>query len=55
MDKITKKNYSLYKKHNISKITILTVGNSYKFDIDKITFEALPYREWAIIDKESNI
>ena len=51
----SQKNYSLYKKHNISKITILTVGNSYKFDIDKITFEALPYREWAIIDKESNI
>jgi hypothetical protein len=51
----SQKNYSLYQKHNISKITILTVSNSYRFEIDKITFEALPYREWAIMDKESNL
>jgi hypothetical protein len=51
----SQKNYSLYKKHNVSKITILTVSNSYLFEIDKITFEALPYREWAVMDKESVI
>ena len=44
--------YSLYKKHNISKVSIITVANSFEFDIEKLHFEAIPYTEWSIIDDD---
>jgi hypothetical protein len=44
--------FSLYKQHNIVKITIITVANSYSFSIGKLFFEALPFDEWSIISTE---
>jgi len=43
--------FNLYKKHKIQKVTIITVANNFKFDIDKIEFEAIPFTEWSIIDE----
>ena len=43
--------YSLYKKHSISKVTIITVANSFHFKIENLIFEAIPYTEWSIIDE----
>ena len=43
--------FNLYKKHKIDKVTIITVANSFSFTIDKITFEAIPFTEWSIIDE----
>jgi len=51
----SKKNYSLYNKHNISKVLILTINNNYQFQINNLYFEAIPYREWTIMDYESFI
>ncbi len=45
--------FSLYKKHGIKKITIVTVANSYAFGIEKLHFEALPFNEWSIGHAES--
>jgi len=44
--------FSLYRKHNIKKITIVTVANSYVFNIEKLYFEALPFSEWSISHTE---
>jgi len=44
--------FSLYKKHGIQKVTIVTVANSYRYDIEKISFEALPFYEWSILNEE---
>jgi len=44
--------FSLYKKHAISKVTVVSVANSYTFDIEKIHFEALPFHEWSIAHAE---
>ncbi|WP_295421086.1 hypothetical protein [Sulfurovum sp.] len=46
--------FSLYKKHGIQKITIVSVTNSYQFDIEKLHFEALPFYEWSVINDESS-
>ena len=46
--------FSLYKKHGITKVTIVTIANSYIFDIEKIHFEALPFHEWSIAHDESD-
>ena len=43
--------YSLYKKYNIHKVTIITVTNNFNFSIEKLIFEAIPYTEWSIIDE----
>ena len=51
-DSIWKKSYakfSLYKKYNIEKITIVTVTNQYSYNIDNILFEAIPFYEWSIL------
>jgi len=40
--------FSLYKKYGIKKVTIVTVANSYEYEIEKLHFEALPFDEWSI-------
>jgi len=44
--------FSLYKKHNIQKVTIVTIANTYEFVIEKLYFEALPFDEWSVIYDE---
>ncbi len=44
--------FSLYKKYGVNKVTIVTVANSYRYKIEKITFEALPFYEWSILNEE---
>ena len=44
--------FSLYKKHGVEKVTVVTVANSYAFDIEKLHFEALPFHEWSISHAE---
>jgi len=46
--------FSIYKKYNIEKVTIVTVANSYEYDIEKLHFEALPFNEWVIINDEED-
>jgi predicted AAA+ superfamily ATPase len=46
--------FSIYKKHNIKKVTIITVANSYEYHIEKIHFEALPFDEWSVINDEED-
>jgi len=50
----SQKKFSLYKKHCIQKITIVTVANSYAFDIEKLYFEAIPFNEWSIAHAEND-
>lgn len=45
--------FSLYKQHGIHKITVVTVANSYEFDIEKLHFEALPFYEWTVLSDET--
>jgi len=44
--------FSIYKKHKIKKVSIITINNSYEFSIEKLPFEALPFDEWSIISEE---
>lgn len=44
--------FSIYKKYGIKKVTIVTVANSYEYDIEKLHFEALPFNEWSVINNE---
>ena len=44
--------FSIYKKYDIKKVTIITVANSYEYDIEKLHFEALPFDEWSVINDE---
>lgn len=44
----SQKKFSLYKKQDIHKVTIITVANHYSYTIDAIHFEALPFDEWSI-------
>ncbi|MEA1879245.1 MAG: hypothetical protein U9N11_01185 [Campylobacterota bacterium] len=44
--------FSLYQQHNIQKVTIVTVANSYTYNIDYLNFEALPFNEWSVINDE---
>lgn len=44
--------FSLYKKYGIKKVMIVTVANTYEYDIEKIHFEALPFDEWSIVNDE---
>ena len=48
----SQKLYSLYKKHNIVKVTIVSIANNFEFYIEKIHFEAIPYTEWSIIEND---
>lgn len=47
--------FSLYKKHGVKKVTIVTVANTYTFRIEKLHFEALPFNEWSVTHNEDNI
>ncbi|MCB4759413.1 MAG: hypothetical protein LGB58_01675 [Sulfurovum sp.] len=44
--------FGIFKKYAISKVTIITIANSYTFNIEKINFEALPFHEWSIAHTE---
>jgi hypothetical protein len=44
--------FNLYREHNIHKVTLVTVANSYSFNISGVEFEALPFDEWSIIATE---
>jgi hypothetical protein len=44
--------FSLYQKHKIQKVTIITVTNNYTYTIGKLHFEALPFNEWSVISEE---
>ena len=46
--------FSIYKKYDIKKVTIVTVANSYEYDIEKLHFEALPFNEWSVINDEED-
>jgi len=42
----------LYQKHALTHITIVTVSNQYSFTLNEISFEALPFYEWSILNEE---
>jgi hypothetical protein len=44
--------FSIYKKYGIKKVTIVTVANTYEYDIEKLHFEAIPFNEWSVINAE---
>jgi len=44
--------FALYKKYGITRVTIVTVTNTYDYVIEKLHFEALPFDEWAVINNE---
>jgi len=44
--------FSIYKKYGIKKVTIVTVANTYEYDIERLHFEALPFDEWSIVNEE---
>jgi len=44
--------FSLYKKYGITRVTIVTVTNTYAYTIEKLGFEALPFDEWSVINNE---
>jgi len=44
--------FSIYKKYDIKKVTIVTVANSYEYQIEKLHFEAIPFNEWSVIHDE---
>ncbi|CAA6814167.1 MAG: Putative helix-turn-helix containsing protein [uncultured Sulfurovum sp.] len=46
--------FSLYQQYNIQKVTIVTVANSYTYNIDYLHFEALPFNEWSVINDEED-
>ena len=46
--------FSIYKKYNIKKVSIVTVANTYQYDIEKLPFEALPFDEWSVINDEED-
>lgn len=44
--------YSIYKRYEVKRVTIITVANQYNYEIDNITFEALPFYEWSIVNED---
>jgi hypothetical protein len=44
--------FSIYKKYGIKKVTIVTVANTYEYNIEKLYFEAIPFNEWSVINDE---
>lgn len=44
--------FSIYKKHNVKKITVVTVSTTYEFKIEKLNFKAIPFEEWSILSDE---
>ncbi len=42
--------FSIYKKHRVKIVTIITVATQYSFKIENIEFNALPFYEWVVIN-----
>jgi hypothetical protein len=51
----SQKKFSIYKKYKIKKVTIVTVTNTYQYNIENLHFEALPFNEWVIINDEEEV
>jgi predicted AAA+ superfamily ATPase len=47
--------FSIYKKYGIQKVTIVTIANSYEYQIEKLHFEAIPFNEWSVINAEEEL
>ncbi|MDY0195574.1 MAG: hypothetical protein RBR33_05920, partial [Sulfurovaceae bacterium] len=47
----SQKKFSIYKRHGVKKVIMITVANQYEFSIENISFEALPFYEWSITDE----
>jgi len=47
------KNFGFYTKLKPKAVTIITVSNSYTFEIKDITFNAVPFTEWVITHEET--
>lgn len=45
----SQKKFSIYKKYGIQKVTIVTITNTYEYNIEKLHFEALPFDEWSVV------
>jgi len=43
---------NIYRVHNIKMVYIVTVSTQYRFTIENIVFEAIPFYEWVLIDDE---
>jgi predicted AAA+ superfamily ATPase len=41
-------NFGFFTKNKIKKITVITVSNSFEFNIKNISFSALPFYEWVV-------
>jgi hypothetical protein len=48
----TQKIFSDIKKNGIKRVEIVTVSNSYRYTIEDVLFEALPYYEWSIVEED---
>ncbi len=46
--------FSIYKKHDVKKVTVITVANTYTYSIEKLHFEALPFNEWSVTHNEED-
>ena len=44
--------FPTYKQNKIKKVYIITIASHYEFAIENITFEALPFYEWVVINDE---
>ena len=45
------KKIHIYKKYKIIKVTIVSVSNSYRFSLNDIEFESIPFYEWSILNE----
>ncbi len=48
----TQKIFSDIKKSSIKRVEIVTVSNNYRYTIEDVVFEALPYYEWSIVEED---
>jgi len=46
--------FAIYKKYDIKTVTIVTVANSYNYQIENIEFKALPFYEWSILNEDED-
>jgi hypothetical protein len=42
--------FPIYKKCGVKRVNIITVATNYEFSIENITFEAMPFYEWVVIN-----
>ncbi len=53
-DSFWRKSYKkihIFKKYDITNITIVSVSNSYRFLLNDIEFESIPFYEWSILNE----